>query len=50
MKEGIFALALILFAVFLPRIFGVLSQKGYNAVQKKMDQRAQRKEDDEQNS
>ncbi|MGG5342175.1 hypothetical protein IGI58_001881 [Enterococcus sp. AZ020] len=44
MKE-VLVIALIILMALLPRIFGVISNKGYNAVQKKMDKRAQRKED-----
>lgn len=46
MKE-VLVIALIILMTLLPRIFGVISSKGYNAVQKKMDKRTQRKADDE---
>lgn len=46
MKE-VLVIALIILMALLPRILGVISSKGYNAVQKKVDKRAQKKEDDE---
>lgn len=47
MKE-ILVIALIILMALLPRIFGVISSKGYNAIQKKIDKRAQQKDDEEQ--
>lgn len=45
-----FAIVVILLLAFSGTIIRVILNKGEHAVQKKMDQRAQRKEDEEQNS
>ncbi|GGC97811.1 hypothetical protein [Enterococcus wangshanyuanii] len=46
MKE-VLLIASILLMALLPKIFGVISSKGYNAVQKKMDMQTQKKENEE---